>query len=100
MVLEKNVCGDAIVPMMLVTPLLTGAVDGITESPRAILAKGLGLIILVVISAKWIMSTALYHIARTGDRELFLLSIVATCFAVARITSLAGLYLRFGSRQA
>ncbi len=87
----------AIVPMMLITPLLPGVVDGVTESPLVILAKGLGLVILVIISAKWIVPKALYHIARTGDRELFLLSIVAICFAVAWTTSLAGLSLGLGA---
>jgi len=38
-----------------------------------------------------------YHIARTDDRELFLLSLVAICFAVAWATSLAGLSLGLGA---
>jgi len=87
----------AIVPMMLITPLLPGVTGGVTESPLAILAKGLGLIVLVIISAKWIVPNVLDHIAMTGDRELFLLSIVAICFAVAWITSLAGLSLGLGA---
>jgi monovalent cation:H+ antiporter-2, CPA2 family len=49
------------------------------------------------ISAKWIVPRALDHIAMTGDRELFLLSIVAICFAVAWVTSLAGLSLGLGA---
>ncbi|MDD1751325.1 MAG: cation:proton antiporter, partial [Methanothrix sp.] len=61
------------------------------------LTKGLGLILLVIVSAKWIVPKALYHIARIGDRELFLLSLVAICFAVAWITSLAGLSLGLGA---
>jgi len=51
----------------------------------------------VIISAKWIVPTTLYHIARIGDRELFLLSLVGICFAVAWITSLAGLSLGLGA---
>ncbi len=87
----------AIVPLMLATPLLPGAIDGVTDSPLTILAKGLGLIALVIISAKWIVPATLYHIARIGDRELFLLSLVAICFAVAWVTSLAGLSLGLGA---
>lgn len=87
----------AVVPMMLVTPLLPGAFQTTTESPALILAKGIGIIILVIISAKWIVPQALYHIAKTGDRELFLLSIVGICFAVAWGTSLAGLSLGLGA---
>lgn len=87
----------AIVPMMLVTPLLPGVEGSVTDSPLLILAKGLGLIIMVIVSAKWVVPKALYHIARIGDRELFLLSLVAICFAVAWVTSLAGLSLGLGA---
>jgi len=87
----------AIVPLMLAAPLLPGATGSMTDSPLVILAKSLGLIVLVIISAKWIVPTALYHIARIGDRELFLLSLVAICFAVAWVTSLAGLSLGLGA---
>ena len=87
----------AIVPMMLITPHLPGVTGGMTDSTLVILAKGLGLIILVIISAKWIVPKMLYHIVRIGDRELFLLSLVAICFAVAWITSLAGLSLGLGA---
>ena len=87
----------AMVPLMLAVPLLPGAVGEIPESPYIILAEGLALIALVIISAKWLVPFALYHIARTDDRELFLLSLVAICFAVAFITSSAGLSLGLGA---
>ena len=87
----------AIVPLMLAAPLLPGAIGDTTDSSLAIIARGLGLIVLVIISAKWIVPTTLYHIARIGDRELFLLSLVGICFAVAWITSLAGLSLGLGA---
>jgi len=87
----------AIVPLILSTPLLPGAVGEVPESPFVIMAKGIGLIALVIISAKWLVPLALYHIARTDDRELFLLSLVAICFAVAFVTSSAGLSLGLGA---
>lgn len=87
----------AVVPMMLITPLLPGAILSTAQSPAIMLAKGIGIIILVIIGAKWIVPKALYHIAKTGDRELFLLSIVCICFAVAWGTSLAGLSLGLGA---
>ncbi len=86
----------AIVPMMLATPLLPGVTDGVMDSPLAILAKGLGLIALVIISAKWIVPKTLDLVARIGDRELFLLSLVAICFAVAWITSFSRIIPRIG----
>jgi|WetSurMetagenome_2_1015567.scaffolds.fasta_scaffold03466_4 monovalent cation:H+ antiporter-2, CPA2 family len=87
----------AVVPMMLIVPLLPGAAQTTEQSPWPILAKVLGLILLVIVSAKWIVPKILYHIARTGDRELFLLSIVAICLSVAWISSLAGLSLGLGA---
>ena len=87
----------AIVPMMMVTPILPGAEGGLTDSPLVVMARGLALLILVIISAKWIVPEMLYHIARINDRELFLLSLVAICFAVAWLTSLAGLSLGLGA---
>jgi len=87
----------AVVPMMLIVPLLPGAMQTTLQSPWLILAKVLGLIALVILSAKWIVPQILYHIAKTGDRELFLLSIVAICLSVAWISSLAGLSLGLGA---
>ena len=87
----------AVVPMMLITPLLPGATQISTESPLLMLAKGLGLMIMVIICAKWIVPPLLFYIAKTRDRELFLLSIVAICFAVAWATQMAGLSLGLGA---
>ena len=82
-----------IVPMILVTPLLAGATGNLGESILVLLAKGIGIIILVMVSAKWIVPYLLYQIARTRNRELFLLSVVVICLAVAWMTSSAGLSL-------
>ncbi len=86
-----------IVPMILVTPLLAGATGGLGESALVLIAKGIGIIGLVFVSAKWIVPQVLYQIARTRSQELFLLSIVVTCLAVAWITSSAGLSLALGA---
>ncbi len=86
-----------VVPMMLVTPLLPGALQTTPQSPLLIIGKGAALIMLVIASAKWIVPRVLFQIAKTGDRELFLLSIVGICFAVAWATSLAGLSLGLGA---
>ena len=86
-----------IVPMILITPLLAGAPGGTGESVLILIAKGIGIIGLVIVSAKWIVPQVLYQIARTRSRELFILSIVVICLAVAWITSSAGLSLALGA---
>ena len=87
----------AVVPMMLMIPLLPGAVQAFGDPPMIILARGLALLVFIIFSAKWLVPQALYQVAKTGDREIFLLSLVAICFAVAWITSLAGLSLALGA---
>jgi len=86
-----------IVPMILFAPLLAGATGDLGESVLVLIAKGIGIIGLVFVSAKWIVPQVLYQIARTRSRELFLLSIVVICLAVAWITSSAGLSLALGA---
>lgn len=86
-----------VVPMMLFTPLLAGASGNLGGSPPILAAKGIGIIILVVLCAEWIMPKVLYQIARTRSRELFLLSIVVICFAVAWLTHSLGLSLALGA---
>jgi CPA2 family monovalent cation:H+ antiporter-2 len=82
---------------ILVTPLLAGATGNLGESFLILVAKGIGIILLVIVSAKWIVPQALYQIARTRSRELFLLSVVVICLAVAWLTSSVGLSLALGA---
>ncbi|HEX9830877.1 MAG TPA: cation:proton antiporter [Thermodesulfobacteriota bacterium] len=86
-----------VVPMMLLTPLLGGATGNVGKSLLFLLAKGIGVIVVVLISAHWIVPRLLYQIARTRSRELFILSIVVMCFAVAWLTSSIGLSLALGA---
>ncbi len=86
-----------IIPMILVTPLLAGATGDSGESVLLLIAKGIGIIGLVIVSAKWVVPQVLYQIARTRSQELFLLGVVVICLAVAWITSSAGLSLALGA---
>ena len=86
-----------IVPMILVTPLLAGATGNLGESVLVLLAKGIGIILLVMVSTKWIVPQVLYQIARTRNQEIFLLSVVVICLGVAWLTSKAGLSLALGA---
>ena len=86
-----------VVPMMLVTPLLSGATGDLKESLVVLVVKGIGIILLVMVGAKWIVPQVLYQIARTRNRELFLLSVVVICLTVAWITSSVGLSFALGA---
>jgi len=86
-----------IVPMILATPLLAGVTGNVGESILILLAKGAGIILLVMVSAKWIVPHLLYQIARTRNQEIFLLSVIVLCLGVAWLTSTAGLSLALGA---
>ena len=86
-----------IVPMLLVTPLLAGVTENVGATLLVLLAKGIGIILLVMVSTKWLVPQLLYQIARTRNQEVFLLSIVVICLGVAWLTSSAGLSLALGA---
>ncbi len=86
-----------IVPMLLVTPFLAGVTGDVSATIFVLLAKGIGIILLVIVSTKWLVPQLLYQIARTRNQEVFLLSIVVICLGVAWLTSSAGLSLALGA---
>ncbi|MCP4629475.1 MAG: potassium transporter KefB [bacterium] len=86
-----------IVPMILVTPLLAGDTGDLGATLLILAGKGIGIIILVIVSAKWVVPHVLYQIARTRNRELFMLSVVVICLSVAWGTASAGLSLALGA---
>jgi CPA2 family monovalent cation:H+ antiporter-2 len=87
-----------IVPMILITPMLAGGRLAEMDIDFYVIAvKGVAIICLVPIAAKWLMPWLMHQIARTRSKELFLLSIVAMCLAIAWLTSNAGLSLALGA---
>lgn len=86
-----------IVAMILVTPLLSTSDVVQDQSLMLILLKGIGVILLVIVSAKWVVPRVMYQVAKTRNREVFLLSIFVICLAVAWATSSAGFSLSIGA---
>jgi CPA2 family monovalent cation:H+ antiporter-2 len=62
-----------------------------------LLVKAIGVIVVVLVSAKWIVPQVLYHITKTRSQELFLLTVVVLCFSIAWVTSSIGLSLALGA---
>lgn len=85
------------IPMMLVLPLLSGIDQNFDENFFWVLAKGVIILIVVGLSAEKIVPKILYHIAKTRNRELFLLSVLVICFSVAWLASSLGLSLSLGA---
>jgi monovalent cation:H+ antiporter-2, CPA2 family len=87
-----------VVPMMLVTPLLVGGPGAAPlESGLLLLGKGIAIVVAATVAARWLAPTLLFQIARTGSRELFLLTVLVICFSVAWMTSALGLSLALGA---
>lgn len=87
----------AVVPMMMMIPLLAGSVIQQAGEIELIILQDLAILAFIVVSAKWLVPWALFQIAKTKNRELFLLFIIAICIGVAWLTSIAGLSLALGA---
>lgn len=88
------------IPMILLTPLLGNGQGGMTSIDPAmleLLAKGILILIGVFFSAERIVPGLLLLVARTRNKELFLLTVFALCFGVAWLTSSLGLSLTIGA---
>ena len=86
----------AIVPMVIVLPLMNDPSAGLAQLGQAGLKATIFLASMFLLGAKllpWIMR----HIARLGSRELFLLAIIAIGLGVGYATYLVGLSFAFGA---
>ncbi|HOO53262.1 MAG TPA: cation:proton antiporter [Methanothrix sp.] len=88
----------AVVPMMLFVPLLAAEESTSLSMPLLLmLAKGVGIICLVILAAKLVVPALLYQVVRLRSSELFLLTVILICLSVAWISYSAGLSLALGA---
>ncbi len=86
-----------VVPMMLITPMIAGESNNIGMSILWLLLKTIVLLVITFISARYIVPRLMHAVAKTNSKELFLLVTITLCFAVAFLTSQAGLSLALGA---
>lgn len=84
-----------IVPFMLFIPVMS--VGGGFSDIAITFGKALGIIALVLLSARWVVPFILHQIVRTRSRELFVITILIICFGIAFLTSEFGLSLALGA---
>ncbi len=87
----------AIVPLILLTPLLAGGSLSFEGSFSSIFVKGSLIILVFILSAKFVVPKIFYYVGRTGNKELFLVSVVFVCLSAAVFTSSIGLSLALGA---
>ncbi len=86
-----------VIPMILVTPILAGETTNVGLALLGLLGKSALIILFTLVSARYIVPRVMHFIAKTRSKELFLLTTLALCFAVAFLTSEAGLSLALGA---
>ncbi len=86
----------AIVVMVLVVPMLGGDSGSQLEIAGA-LGTAIGIIVVVLVAARWVMPRLLEVVARACSPEVFLLTVIAICFGTAFLTSLAGVSVSLGA---
>ena len=87
----------AIVPLILITPLMAGDSLNFEGSFSTVFLKGSLIILVFILSAKFLIPWIFYHVGRTGSKELFLVSVVFICLTTALFTSSIGLSLALGA---
>jgi CPA2 family monovalent cation:H+ antiporter-2 len=95
-------CQDlAVIPIMLCLPLLV-AVQSVSTpitwaTVQFMILKLAGLLVLLVISARYIVPMIMERIIRTRSRELFFFAMLLLCFGSAFAMDKIGLSLSFGA---
>lgn len=86
-----------LIPMLLFTPVLGGASAGVGSELTMLLLKTAGIIVFIYIGNRWLMPRLLHTIAMTHSQELFMMSILTICLAVAFLTHELGMSFAFGA---
>ena len=85
-----------VVPLMLLIPTLSG--DGMSVADVTMkIGKAAAIIVIALMSARWLVPTVLLQVVRTRSRELFLTTIILFCLGTALLTSEMGLSLALGA---
>lgn len=87
----------AVVPMMLLIPLLAQSDDQSIWGIALPLTTSVAFVGMIIVTARWLIPRLLELIVQTQIRELFLLAIIVLCLGIAWITSLTGLSLALGA---
>jgi CPA2 family monovalent cation:H+ antiporter-2 len=87
----------AVMPMILLTPILASSNESTFASILMALGKSAVVVGFVVAAAWYAVPTLLEHIVRSRSRELFLLTTIVLCLGIAWLTSLGGLSLALGA---
>jgi CPA2 family monovalent cation:H+ antiporter-2 len=86
-----------LVPLLLFTPILAGQDPDGSSSLWLLALKTVLILAFIYIGNRWLMPKVLHAIAMTKNQELFMMSILFICLAVALMTAELGMSLAFGA---
>ena len=87
----------AIIPMILITPLLVSSKGPDLQNLPYQVGKVAGLLLVIIILARFVIPPFLYRVAKQRSRELFIIAIIGICILITFLTSAAGLSLTLGA---
>ena len=86
-----------VVPMMLLTPILAGDGGDLLTTLLILILKIVGVGVVIYLLARYIVPRIFSMVGKTKSKELFILTTVVFCFAIAWLTSSVGLSLALGA---
>jgi CPA2 family monovalent cation:H+ antiporter-2 len=86
-----------LIPLLLFTPILAGETADVGHDLLFLMLKTIGIMIFIWVGTRWLMPWLLHLIAMTRSQELFLMSLLLICLAVAMLTHELGMSLAFGA---
>jgi monovalent cation:H+ antiporter-2, CPA2 family len=86
-----------LVPLILFSNLLGGDQVDVAKQILELAIKALGIIVFIFIGSKWLIPWLLNFVVNRKNQELFLMSILLICLAVALLTFELGMSLAFGA---
>jgi CPA2 family monovalent cation:H+ antiporter-2 len=87
----------AIIPMILIIPIFMGSSGTDLNALPLGIVKVVGILLVVIVLARWVIPGVLYQVARQKSRELFFITIAGICIVVAWLTNQAGLSFTLGA---
>lgn len=84
-----------VIPMILIIPMLSG--EAAASTLVLALAKAVGVIAAVLVGARLVVPRILDIVARTRQRELFVLTVFLVCVGTASLVSSTGVSLALGA---
>lgn len=90
----------AILPMILLAPLLAGGDINIGNEILMLFLKIFSIGLFLFVSIKFIMPNLIFQIAKTRVKELFILVVIAICGVTVWLSSISGISLALGAFMA